>query len=245
MFGKRFIQKWLAQRGFFVARGRPYTLSWQLRALFAALHVNCVIDVGAHHGEFGLLMRQSVAYNGRIASFEPSRANYQRLAAQAREDGNWLTFPFGLGEAPARTTISVFKESVFNSLLPITDFAQQQFRDQVTPLSVEEVEIRTLDECLVSCTRGVDQPVIYLKLDTQGYDQRVLRGARSSLSNVVAIQTEIAVRHIYEGAPDFMSALQAITNLGFSPIAFFPVVKETDDLRVIEFDVIALRNALA
>jgi FkbM family methyltransferase len=244
MLAMRVLQKWLAKRDLYVARGLPYTLSWQLRALFAAVHVNCVIDVGAHHGEFGQLMRQSVAYDGRLASFEPSSANYQRLVTIASGDTEWLTFPFGLGANAAKATISVYEESVFNSLLPATDFARTRFGNGVRQLGVEEVEVRTLDDCISDCTVGIEQPAIYLKLDTQGYDQRVLHGGRKTLSNVVALQSEIAVRHLYEGAPDFLDALQGIVDLGFTPVGFFPVAKETDNLRVIEFDAVAVRTIL-
>jgi hypothetical protein len=56
------------------------------------------------------------------------------------------------------------------------------------------------------------------------------------------VQTEIAVKHLYKDAPDFSEAIVALEQRGFTPIGFFPVVKQADNLRVIEFDCVAVRD---
>lgn len=240
----RTLQHWLAKRSLYVSRGLPYSLSWQLRTVFAALHINCVIDVGAHHGEFGMLMRQSVGFQGRIVSFEPSPSSYQRLLSISSAGPQWLAFPFALGPQRGHAELRLFEESVFNSLLPTTSFARDRFGRELSEIAVKEVEIRTLDDCLPTCVANLAQPRVFLKLDTQGYDQRVLQGAEETLAYVVALQSELAVRHLYEDAPDFVSAMRSIVDLGFAPVGFFPVSREVDGVRVIEFDVVAVRSDL-
>lgn len=50
------------------------TLQGHLATLFDRLAFNCVIDVGAHQGGFGHLIRD-LGYTGRIVSFEPVPSN--------------------------------------------------------------------------------------------------------------------------------------------------------------------------
>jgi hypothetical protein len=64
----------------------------------------------------------------------------------------------------------------------------------------DTIEIRT--ECLNTVLHrwqtnlNVKRP--FLKLDTQGYDHRILMGGQAVLSRFVGFQTELAVRPLYE-----------------------------------------------
>ena len=236
------VRTWLGKSGIYVSRERPYTLNWQVRALFEQTRVNCVIDVGAHFGEYGRFLRNAVGYTGWILSFEPVPASYDVLIAQSTDDPGWLTYPHALGAESARATIHLFESGVFNSFLQPTGYTAERFGAGGTEVGVETVSIRKLDEYLEEITREIDEPRIYLKMDTQGYDQEVLAGASETLRHVVALQSEIAVKHLYEGAPDFVDAVQRLRELGFAPLGFFPVVRDSDDLGVVEFDCVAIRR---
>ena len=48
---------------------------------------------------------------------------------------------------------------------------------------------------------------VYLKLDTQGTDLDVVEGASGALEAVDALQSEVAVRPIYEGVPELAQSL--------------------------------------
>jgi FkbM family methyltransferase len=236
------VRSWLGKAGIYVSRERPYTLNWQVRALFEGMNVNCVIDVGAHFGEYGRFLRNAVGYSGRIVSFEPVSASHEVLVAESLHDPKWLAFPHALGAESARAKIHVFESGVFNSFLPPTQYVADRFGSGGSEIGVETVSIRKLDELLEEATRGIDEPRIYLKMDTQGYDQEVLAGARNTLRYVVGLQSEIAVKHLYEGAPDFEDAVHRLRDLGFAPLGFFPVARESDDLGVVEFDCVAIRR---
>jgi hypothetical protein len=51
----------------------------------------------------------------------------------------------------------------------------------------------------------------------------VLDGAEGSLDRVVGLQTEIAIRHYYEGVPNYVDRLQWLNERGFEPISILPV----------------------
>src|SRR5207248_8335457 len=62
----------------------------------------------------------------------------------------------------------------------------------------------------------------FLKMDTQGSDLAVVDGAGDSISCFVGMQTELAIRQIYEGGAEINTAIEEFSNLGFEPSAFVP-----------------------
>lgn len=58
-------------------------------------------------------------------------------------------------------------------------------------------------QVIAQCLTEFSKPVVYLKIDTQGYDLAVLRGTVETLKCVPVLQMEAAVRPIYEGVDDF------------------------------------------
>ena len=108
---------------------------------------------------------------------------------------------------------------------------------QVT--DTESVAVRALDGWLDE--QDLPPAPTSLKLDTQGFDLEVLRGAPRALTGpVVALQSEVSVRPIYEGMPDWREAVRSIEALGFSLSGMFPVSR-TERLEVIEWDCVAVR----
>ena len=64
------------RRGFDLVRYPSVeSLDDHLATLLRRLRIECVVDVGAHHGEFGLSLRRQ-GYSGRIVSFEPASESF-------------------------------------------------------------------------------------------------------------------------------------------------------------------------
>src|SRR5437764_15402991 len=68
-----------------------------LAGLFAAQRTSCVIDVGAHRGEYGRLLRD-LGYEGEIISFEPVAANFKILERKSASDPRWQVHRLALGD---------------------------------------------------------------------------------------------------------------------------------------------------
>src|SRR5215813_8953515 len=66
-----------------------YELRRLTMSLFENLGINCVLDVGAFHGEYGTTLRQ-FGYQGRIVSFEPVPDHFQSLQQASKDDKNWI-----------------------------------------------------------------------------------------------------------------------------------------------------------
>jgi hypothetical protein len=82
---------------------------------------------------------------------------------------------------------------------------------------------------------------VHLKLDTQGYDQHVLQGAQRVLDRVASVQTEVAVKVIYQGAPRYPEALLRLEAMGYELTGLFPVVRDLQ-LRIVELDCVMRRS---
>jgi hypothetical protein len=74
------------------------TIGRHLPKLFSHLEINCVLDVGAHHGEFGSFLRD-IGYSGNIISFEPVQENYLQLVRRCSgiQNGRLVVWPWGIG----------------------------------------------------------------------------------------------------------------------------------------------------
>jgi FkbM family methyltransferase len=242
---KRIIRKTLRKLGYEVVsfplpEGIP--LGGHLLRVFKQLGITCVIDVGAHHGEYGCLLRE-MGYEGWIISFEPVSANFKVLKERSAADKRWAIYDFALGDHNGTAPINVTANSVFSSFLPPNAFAAEEFEEQVVVEQAESVGVRRLDEIFGDITAAIPEPKIFLKIDTQGCDIRVLRGSTGHLDQVLALQSEVSVYSIYDGMTDYLSAMQEMADLGFVVTGLFPVTRRNDGLRPIEFDCVMVRDS--
>ncbi|OGQ98793.1 MAG: hypothetical protein A2505_06575 [Deltaproteobacteria bacterium RIFOXYD12_FULL_55_16] len=212
-----------------------------LHNLFALLDINCVLDVGANYGQYGTMLRDA-GYQGRIISFEPVSSSYQRLQQTAGKDGNWDTCNFALGRTEEELEINVTAASDFASFLPPSEFSKNTFGDVVAITRKERVQIKKLDDIFDKLMQGQNQARIHLKMDTQGYDLDVFKGAKHSLQNIASLQSEISVLPVYEGMPDYLKSLTTYRSAGFEVTGMFPVSHDSATLMVVEFDCV-LRKA--
>jgi len=211
-----------------------------LRDVLNTLSIDCVIDVGANRGQYGLTLR-GLGYAKDIISFEPVESNLESLRKTAARNQPWRVFPYALGNTDGSAEINVTTNTVFSSLLTPDDESRSRFPANRTDRR-ETVEIRRLENVLEECLRGIAASRLYLKLDTQGFDLEVLRGAASVLPRVLALQTEVSFRSIYHAMHDFTESIAEFRACGFEVVDFLPGVRDIDHLSAIEMDCIMARR---
>lgn len=212
-----------------------------LDELFRRLDIQCVLDVGANRGQYRQLLRERVGYQGLIVSFEPVAQNVAALRARAQTDPRWVIRGHALGATDAHMEINVMKADLLSSFLLPDPAMLPMFRPVNVVDRTERVEVRTLDSVLaeLGALRNV-----YLKLDTQGFDLEVIRGAAATLPRVRALQTEISMQPLYRNAPSYRETLAELTARGFAVTAMAPVSRD-DRMRVVEFDCVMVNGAPA
>jgi FkbM family methyltransferase len=133
-----------------------------------------VLDIGAHHGFYTLLASYKVGPIGQVIAFEPSPREYQRLLWHLRLNRrkNVLAEPFALGSHEGTTQLFLVRgrDTGCNSLRP---------PKTADPASPVQVPIVRLDDYLER--QGITH-VDFVKMDVEGAELEVLRGATSLLS---------------------------------------------------------------
>lgn len=181
----------LAHRGLEVRR-HPAA---RRQKMLAAQQVDLVLDVGAAGGGYGSQLRD-FGYTGRILSFEPLTAAYSRLSEQIAQDPRWDARNLALGAEPGTARINVASNSDSSSLLPMLD-AHRAAAPSVDYVAEETITLARLDDAAAGEVAAARHP--FLKIDTQGFERRVLEGAAETLRRVVGVQLELSFVPLYDG----------------------------------------------
>src|SRR3712207_980649 len=194
-------------------------VAWLLREL----DVNVVLDVGANRGQFASRLRRD-GYTGRIVSFEPVPDIADRLEKAAADDPDWHVFRHAAGASDETREINVgLGQGRFSSLLPASEFARS-WSSRIDAETAVSVSVRRLDGLFDEAIAGVDDPRVYLKLDTQGYDLQAFAGVGARVAEVVAMQSELSLVPLYDGMPHLTEQLSTYEAAGFQVTGMFPVI---------------------
>jgi FkbM family methyltransferase len=243
---KRLIRRGLGALGYEIRRKverptaetadriREDLLAADVVACIRAQRVDCVLDVGAHLGEFGDAIRRA-GWSGPIVSFEPVSSSFERLRAHAVGDPCWTVHRMALGRIPDTAAIGVRAGSNLSSFLDPSRLATERWPELSEKTGSETVDIRRLDEVLADVLAPLDARRIFLKLDTQGFDLEVFAGAGASLDRIVGLLAEISFQPVYHGMPHHLEAMAEFERAGFSAVGFYPITRDPQR-RLIEAD---------
>ncbi len=106
-------------------------------------------------------------------------------------------------------------------------------------LSPGVVDLRTLDS--VSAALATDTERIFLKLDVQGFEYKVLQGAERFLARVAGIQIELSLVPLYDGEHLFHSMLHDLEERGFEMWSLIPGFVDPETGRLLQLDAIFFR----
>lgn len=128
-----------------------------------------VIDCGANFGYNSILMGKRIGFHGKLFVFEPQRIVFQQLCGNLILNNifNANAYQFALGENDGLT--SMFPINYEKSWVNIGDLSIGQ--------GGEEVQMMKLDNIL-----EIVNTVDFIKLDVQGYELEVIKGAKQILS---------------------------------------------------------------
>jgi len=227
------LRRALNRSGFDVVRHPQWnSVPWALQNLLPRLGVECVLDVGE-------LLRRS-GYSGRIISFEPVPASFERLIEQAEADPLWTAHPWALGAEEGELPLHVTEGDVFASFLDPDTEAGGPYAADLRVRETCTVPVRRLDSVLDELAGDLPRSEFFLKTDTQEFDFEALEGLGERRERVEGLQVELAVQPLYHGMRGFGESLEALGEMGFELYCLSPVTHD-EDLRVIEYDCVMRR----
>jgi FkbM family methyltransferase len=166
--------------------------------------VSSILDVGANVGQMIAPYRRRFP-EATIHAFEPHPGCFDRLRARFGEDPRLRLVQMAMGEAEGTSHFLVSDRPTRHSLLaPVRGGIQEEI----------EVQVTTLDAYLART--GIPH-VDLLKVDVEGGELAVLRGARAALSDrrISGIFMEAMFIPHYEGQALFHELASHLAGFGF------------------------------
>lgn len=196
-------------------------------------HGDTVADIGAHRGVYADRLSRLVGADGCVHAFEPNPDGRRVLEVVARHRGNLTIHPVALSDHAGTATL----------MRPVAEGRRVDAMSSLSNPMVEaaphdsvEVTVARLDDELASETRRV----ALVKIDVEGHEQAVLRGAERVLeqSRPVLVM-EIEQRHRMQPLSETFEwfaargyAAYVLTHEGRRPIDQFNV--ERDQLAFVQ-----------
>jgi FkbM family methyltransferase len=181
------------------------------------------VDIGARGGAHALI--EPVAEFAAVLGFEPDEAECRRVRAEVAGTGRYARFdiePVALADAPGERTLYRLAAPTNDSLLPpnaayVERYAMAKWR----VLGTDNVRTTTLDRVLFE-SRSDDAPWgEIIKIDTQGTEYEILRGAERTLAErCMAVVAEVSFCELYAGQKVFSEVEALLRRHGFSFYGF-------------------------
>lgn len=195
--------------------------TWVLREVVAhrcrQVAVPVVFDVGANVGDYSLCLR-SFLPAADVYAFEPAVSVFQQLnenIAAARADGKIKPYNFGFSDS--ERTVEFYSYTVDGNEASVLSSIDERLPTQVLDVQTrrrEQVQVRTIDRFCE--TEGIAR-IDFLKIDVEGHELSVLRGAERMLTSdaIAMIQFEFGPANIYSRTYfyDFWSLLSGAYDL--------------------------------
>lgn len=232
------IKGFLGRKGYFRLKGENAFDLERRRKLLASLNIDLLVDVGANVGQYARGMRR-LGYGGPIVSFEPMHSALAELRVAADSDGNWRVLPSGVSDHEGTAQLNIARNSISSSLLPMEDL-HARVAPSSAYVAAEEIPITTLDKAMEHL--WTDASRLWLKIDVQGLEDKVLAGAQATLKRVSCIQLELSLTPLYSGQATYLPLLTRLHDLGFELAGVEPGFINLDNGRLLQMDGLLVRR---
>jgi FkbM family methyltransferase len=154
-----------------------------------------LLDVGANHGAYARLLLK-LAPTARIIAFEPHPSTFARLRDLMRDRPSVRLIDKAVADVKGQLTLYDFGFSNGSTQASLSEAAVSLYSDDIVQYAVD---CTTIDDFMAEA--GIDR-IDFLKIDTEGHDLAVLKGARNALRDrkIGMIQFEFIPANIATGA---------------------------------------------
>lgn len=163
-----------------------------------------VLDIGAYIGQYTLLAAK-YAPVGRVVAFEPHPISYQRLQAHVACNrlGNVCILHQAAGQMPGRLPFALSEQAFDSGLVP-SGWSGEKIEVEVAPVDevVRQINLERVD---------------VMKVDVEGAEGQVLRGARETLARfhpLLIVEMDRHREQAFGDAPE--DILGYLRNLGYA-----------------------------
>lgn len=178
------------------------------------IRFHSIVDGGANEGQFARWISTFFPL-AHIYAFEPLPGPYAQLKLWARtRPGTVSTFNLALGESAKDVTMSLHIGHTSSSSLLEATRLNDAIYPETRQRSTVVVKQDALDDVLSRASAPLEREIL-VKLDVQGYEDRVIAGARRTLARARACILEVILDELYSGQAHFPDLVKSLSELGF------------------------------
>jgi len=209
---KRFLKKGFRQFGFDVIRTRNSPLQTLLG--LREIPFDTIIDVGANTGQFAKQI-STFFPRAKLFCFEPLPEPFSALSSWAdSQNGRVTALNLAIGAQDGEIEMFLHENHTpSSSLLSTTKFTEDFYTFTKAQKKVL-VRQTTLDAALSTSKVNPSQKIL-IKLDVQGYEDRVIQGGNETFSEAAACIVEVGLDTLYEGQAQFLQLQIMLDTLGY------------------------------
>jgi FkbM family methyltransferase len=189
--------------------------------LHSSANIGTVIDIGANTGDYAEFL-ESFFKPKAIFAFEPLESCQPRLQTLAEQIPHLRVFQVALADEPGEEPFWENDYGPSSSLLHVSDIHKRAFPHTASE-SQSRVKLARLDDVLDAATLDGD---IFIKIDVQGVEDRVIKGGRAVFSAAELVLIEMSFVAMYESQPMFEEIHSLLTDCG---LRFVGMKNQIDD----------------
>lgn len=196
-----------------------------------------ILDIGGGIGVTADLFNQYFP-GKRIIVFEPINDNFNTIKSRFDSFPNIDVIKCALGDEHSIKQINIANRKTSSSILPLSADPDSKFfnEDSLGQSGIESIEVLRLDDFL-----SADRSQIgIMKVDVQGYELDVLKGAEITLKRTDVLVLEVNNHNVYVGSPKYYEIDNYLRENNFTLYDILPSV--VDNCKLKEWDVIYLNN---
>jgi len=197
-----------------------------------------IIDAGANQGQFAIAASHFYPH-ACIHSFEPLPDVYPILQRNTRHVSSITTYNMALGNSTGTLEFYSNAYSHASSALQVSELQKNMLPKTATSHKIE-TPVERLDD--LSNQLHLTAPVL-LKMDVQGFEKEVLKGAAQSLAQIDYLLFESSFIQMYDGEPLFDEMHDFVKALGFeliAPVGFL----QSEKLQILQMDLLYKRKSV-
>ena len=168
-----------------------------------------IIDIGSNKGQFILLI-EKIYPNKNIYSFEPIKEMIDKQKKFFSYKNNIIFHNVALGSSTTLKEFLITARMDSSSFLKIVSDKNKSKNYDI--VENRNIQINTLDNLLIN--EKISHPVL-IKIDVQGYELEVLRGANNLLKKTDYLLLEVSKNEMYQNQPIEKVIVEYLKNLNF------------------------------
>ncbi|MEL7038529.1 MAG: FkbM family methyltransferase [Cyanobacteria bacterium J06592_8] len=204
-----------------------FSYPYDIKRFYHNQEIKTIFDIGANIGQTSLFLNKHFN-NAEIFAFEPASQTFKSLCENSQHAERIKPFNLAVGSQEDELLISIRENSELNTLV------RESSKNTALEKTVETVKVTTVD---TFCQQQKIEKIDLLKMDVQGFELEVLKGAESYLKNnlVSFIYSEVSFEKANKECQEFGELHDFLRKNNFRFSGFYELFRWGDQKRYFGF----------